>query len=221
MGGRVLVLVAITGVLGVGCATATPRLHADVATLAADPDWIGLADVPLVRQQGTADCGAAVLTMVLRYWGQEATLDAIARVFAAPDGSTAPIRAGDLRNFARASGLHAYLLSAELADLQHQLARRRPVIVGLRRATGGVPTNHYELVVGVNPSKQLVVTMDPAAGLRVVPLTSFLSEWAGSDRLALITIPDARARPAAPRPRSAMPATLDAQRMPGERHPYY
>ena len=151
-----------------------------------------MRDVPLVTQKGKSDCGAAALTMLLRFWGDDATLPTIAG--ALPSDPARPgQRAGDLRDLVRARGLEAFLVTGEIADLEAQLTQGRPVLVGLMKPVG-LPRgkrqrvlSHYEIVVGYHPEKKLVLTLDPAEGLRRNTVAGFAKEWEPSKRLALIT----------------------------------
>jgi hypothetical protein len=88
---------------------------------------------------------------------------------------------------ARRRGLHAFIVRGEVADLEREVAAGRPVVVGLVKPYGKKKVlTHYEVVVGLNRTKKLVVTLDPAAGWRENELASFLREWEPSKRLALV-----------------------------------
>jgi hypothetical protein len=96
------------------------------------------------------------------------------------------IAAGRLRDHARGHGLASYLIAGELADLEHELARGRPVLVGLVKPQRRGALAHYEVVVAVHPERRAVVTLDPAEGLRQNSYDGFVAEWEPAGRLTLI-----------------------------------
>lgn len=181
---------ALTG--GAGCGYRGSAVDASPKAVAAEPGWITVRDVPLVSQAGKSDCGAAAMTMLLKFWGStDATLADTAAALPADAGKEGQ-RAGDLRDLARARGLEAFLVTAELADLEAQLALGRPVLVGLQKPVG-LPIGrrqrvlaHYEIVIGLHPQKRQILTLDPAEGLRRNSIEGFAKEWEPSKRLALI-----------------------------------
>lgn len=173
---------------GSGCAARGSRSF-DSQRLAKESGWIVATDVPLVKQRTETDCGAAALGMVLARWQSESFDPA-----AVPEGR---MKAGDMRDLARAHGLQAFLVSSSIEEIETQLAKDRPLIVGLvkRRLIGGALT-HYEVVVAFHPHRKRVVTLDPAHGWRETTVEKFLVEWELTKRLALITF----LAPSTPRP---------------------
>ena len=151
--------------------------------LAREPGWIAVGGVPLARQESEAGCGAAAIAMVVAYWTGADPEGLVAKLGEVPDRG---LSAGHLRAFARAHHLAAFLVEADLADLQHELARGRPVLVGLaKRQRRGVLT-HYEVVVAVHPRARRVVTLDPGRGWRENSFAGFLAEWRPARGLALV-----------------------------------
>ncbi len=153
--------------------------------LAREPGWLAVRDVPVVRQESEAECGAAAIAMVVTYWTSEPS----ARLL----GQLRPVRkpgleAGRLRDFARRRDLAAYLVSARVADLERELAAGRPVLVGLVKPQLRGALTHYEVVVGFHRQKGLVVTLDPAEGWRQNDLRGFLAEWKPAANLALVVV---------------------------------
>jgi ABC-type bacteriocin/lantibiotic exporter with double-glycine peptidase domain len=189
---RCLALVGCVLVSGcyIGSArTATP------ADLAPQPDdsWNRVDGVPPVRQIAREDCGAAALAMVLGYWGLPATRADISA--AHPPERERGIKAGALRDFARRQGLEAFVIQGELADLDRELARHRPVLVGVMKRTSRRVYPHYEVVIGISRGKQRILTLDPAHGLRVNSRDGFAAEWTAAGRLTLIIFPRVAAPP--------------------------
>jgi ABC-type bacteriocin/lantibiotic exporter with double-glycine peptidase domain len=163
--------------------TATP---ADLAPRH-DDGWNRVEGVPPVRQVAREDCGAAALAMVLGYWGLPVTRDDIKA--ANPPAPERGIKAAALREFARGQGLQAFIIQGELADLDRELARRRPVLVGVMKRTSRRAYPHYEVVVGISRGTQRILTLDPAHGLRVNSREGFAAEWNAAGRLTLIVFP--------------------------------
>jgi ABC-type bacteriocin/lantibiotic exporter with double-glycine peptidase domain len=155
--------------------------------VARDPSWVVVRDVPFVKQEAEADCGAAAIGMVLSYWTSPVVLDALRGEIAPERG----LKAGRLRDFAKAHGLEAFLVKGELDDLEHELTRGRPVLVGLLKRVPGrkEALAHYEVVVGLSREKGAVGTFDPASGFRKSPLKDFLAEWDPAKRLMLVVFP--------------------------------
>ena len=84
--------------------------------------------------------------MVLAHFGFPASL---AEVVA---GSTRDggVRAGDLRDLARAKGLSAFVVAGTFADLFEQLGHGRPVRSASPSRYGGRALAHYEVVVAID-----------------------------------------------------------------------
>jgi ABC-type bacteriocin/lantibiotic exporter with double-glycine peptidase domain len=162
--------------------------------VAADSGWIRVEHLPPVRQAGAKDCGAAVLSSVLHYWerspspaAERSAIDAALR-----QDPKQGLSAGALRNYARAQGFRAFVFQGTLADLNHEVAQGRPVIVGVHKAlSDGKALTHYEVFLGIHPQKQLVLTFDPARGLEENSLAGFLQEWDGSGQVTLVVLPSA------------------------------
>lgn len=178
---------ALLAVAASGCYTGSARGVAGLPDVDRDPGWVLVRGVPFVHQQSEADCGAAALAMALSYWGQPATLATVVEARPPHDGG---IAAGELRDLARARGLQAFLVPGTLVDLDTQLRRARPVVVGLAKPiTGNRALQHYEVVIGLNRAQGRVLTWDPAQGLRENSLEGFAREWIPAHQLALILFP--------------------------------
>lgn len=163
------------------------------AALEADPNWKFVHGVPFVPQRRDTDCGPAALAMVLAHFGVNTSLEEVAALDP-PDA--VGVRAGALRDVARAKGLEAYIVEGTFNDLIDQLDRNRPVLVGLAKPiTGGRALAHYEVVIGIDRRDKKIVTLDPGRGLREDTLEGFGREWVPTGRVTLIVFP--RAAPAA------------------------
>lgn len=184
-----------------GCLLASGCYHGSARTATpadlADPreSWNRVEGVPPVRQVAREDCGAAALAMVLGYWGLPITREAVGAGTANPAAAAHGIRAAALRDFARHQGLQAFLVEGDFAELDRELGRHRPILVGVMKRYGQRIYPHYEVVVGMSRRDQSVLTLDPAHGLRVNSREGFIAEWTAAGRLTLIVFPSPRAAP--------------------------
>ncbi len=152
-------------------------------TLRHDDGWLLLDDVRFVPQESEQDCGAAALSMVLARWGLDVPVATLQEECAVP--GTEGLRAGALRDAARRRGLSAYLIAGGVADIEHELRRGRPVVVGLIKTLGPASASHFEVVVGLRKSEQ-VAALDPARGLVRDALPAFAAEWAATHGATLV-----------------------------------
>lgn len=172
--------------LASGCYLGSAR-STTPAELAGEGGWEVVEAVPDIRQETRQDCGAAALAMVLRHWGRPATGDAI--LATSPHAPERGIKAAALREFARRQGMQAFLIQSQQNDLDREIHRHRPVLVGMMKRYFFRNYPHYEVVVGINRKKQRILTLDPAHGLRVNGQEGFATEWARAGNLALIVFP--------------------------------
>lgn len=183
---RAALWLVLLGASAAGCyaGEARPVSPQRASALAADPAWTFAPDVPFVPQQSDSDCGPAALAMVLAHFGVPASL---AEVVAADPPRDGGVRAGDLRDVARAKGLSAFVVAGTFADLFEQVGRGRPVLVGLAKPMSrGRALAHYEVVVAVDRRDHRLLTLDPARGLSENSLEAFAREWAPTGRVTLI-----------------------------------
>ncbi len=157
-----------------------------------DAGWKRIDKVELVRQRGIKDCGSSALSMVLRYWRPNAergvTREAIEAALREHAGEG--LSARDLRDYARRSGFSAFVIKGSFRDLDHEIGHGRPVVVGvLKQLSSGEALAHYEVFIGYHPQKRLVLTLDPANGLRQNALEAFSSEWQQAGNVTLVVIP--------------------------------
>jgi ATP-binding cassette, subfamily C, bacteriocin exporter len=184
---RAALLIALCAA-GPACYTGSARTVSAgrVAEVARDPSWRLARGVPFVGQRSDSDCGRAALAMVLAHHGMADTpLDA-------GEVAQGNVRAGTLRDVARAHGLQAFVVSGTLADLDTQLGRGRPVLVGLAKPmalSGGRALAHYEVVVGISRQQRKILSLDPAVGVREYSLEGFAREWVPTKQLAIVFLP--------------------------------
>ena len=161
------------------------------ARLQQEPGWVAVRAPALRTQRTENECGLAAAAMLLDYWQRAVTLEQL-RAEAGPLPERG-IKASRLRQLVRARGLMAFLVHGKIADLEHELARGRPIMVGLVKPYGRTGLAHYEIVVAIHRARQIVVTLDPAAGWRQNSFRGFLSEWKPARWLTMVAFP----RPAA------------------------
>ncbi len=174
---------AVLALLAAGCSPFGSSVAFDPEAFDGDPNWHHATKFPPVSQEGPSDCGAAALSAVLTYWNLPASVDDVRRACpSAPDG----IKAGELRAFARGKGLKAFLIEGSRGDLENELSKRRPVLVGLALRRGDSVLTHYEVVVGVHRQDKRIVTFDPARGWRAWAWEDFDLLWSPARRLSLV-----------------------------------
>jgi ABC-type bacteriocin/lantibiotic exporter with double-glycine peptidase domain len=169
-----------------GCASTLPR-NVTGADAARGSGWARVENVAEVRQTSRDGCGAAALAMVLGHWGRLVTQDEIWAASPPPPGQG--MRADALREFARGQGLQAFLVQGEVGDLDREVGRDRPVLVGVIKRQGRRTYPHYEVVVGINRERRRILTLDPARGARETTLDRFTAEWAAAGQLTLVVFP--------------------------------
>lgn len=177
------ILVAAASLLGCASFPGTAR-PADIEDLRREEGWLLLDDVPFVRQATAKGCGAACLAMVLGRFGDGTAVEALEKECTVPGGDG--IRAADLRDAARRRGMSAFLIRGTVADLEHELSRGRPVIVGVLKPNGAGFTSHFEVVVGLHRERGRIATQDPALGLLCDSLEGFEGEWRPANGVTLV-----------------------------------
>lgn len=146
--------------------------------------WVATPAVKLLRQVSRTDCGAAALAMVLSFWSVPTRVVDVSAAY--PRSPGRGLTAAQLRQFALARGLSAYVFRGRLQDIWRELSQGRPVVVGLVKTYLPRTLSHYEVVIGLNREKRKLVTLDPAHGLRENSFRGFLKEWEAAKRLTLM-----------------------------------
>jgi len=182
-----LVALALT-LAAAGCTHyAGPARPIEPSTIVENDGWRRVPQMMLVRQRDASDCGVAAVAMVLARWSRPTGLAEV-RAAAPPVGNG--LRARDLRDLLRARRLRAFVIEGRMADLEHEVAAGRPVIVGtLKRLSDRRARSHFEVVVALHPERKLVVTLDPSLGWRQSSYAGFEAEWALSGHATIVTLP--------------------------------
>lgn len=163
-----------------------------VATLWAAESGAWL-DVPFV-QQPREGCGAASISMVMKYWDQQqhraatqnSDVDRIQRALYTKDAHG--IYASQLTQYFDQQGYSTYVVHGDENLLAHHIEKGRPLIVALKPV--GDPLLHYVVVSGVQPDQQLVLINDPAQRkLTKVDSRNFEQEWKATGNWTLLAVP--------------------------------
>jgi tetratricopeptide (TPR) repeat protein len=154
-----------------------------MAVLAAAP-----LDVPFVAQRKDT-CGAAALAMVLRFWGDDATHDEVARTLLRPE--LHGIAGSKLAEFARGRGLEAVAYRGDMANLREFVGKGRPLVVAWDMGRGRY---HDVVVVGFDDQHDAVIVHNPAEGAsRRVASGAFEKRWQGAGYWTLLVGRDSSA----------------------------
>jgi len=124
----------------------------------------------------------ASVAMVLKYWGFEASPEAIAgRVPLYKEGTTGK----DLLEYVESVGFRGFLLQPELQDLLLHLRKNRPLIVAL---PGRGSLWHAMVLTGYDQSSFWF--NDPASGkVQQRSIESFRREWEKTGRWTFLVTP--------------------------------
>ncbi|HZZ40883.1 MAG TPA: C39 family peptidase [Acidobacteriaceae bacterium] len=152
--------------------------------------WV---DVPFVHQPREG-CGAASLSMLMQYWahqeGQPPSPDSeVGKIqqtlyVAAEHG----IPASSMQSYLQQHGFLAFALNGHWSDLEQQLRKGRPLIVGLRPQ--GERALHYVVIDGIDPGRSLVTMNDPAdRKLLSEERAAFEKDWSATDHWLLLAVP--------------------------------
>lgn len=150
-------------------------------------------DVPFVAQVGNG-CGPACVSMVMKYWaaalhrdaGQNADEAVIRKRLNSANAKG--VAAGEITRYFGSHGFRAYSFEGEWSDLEHHLAKGRPLIVAVEQ---GSDTFHYLLIAGIDSARDVLIVNDPARRkLLELKRSSFEKAWRRCGRWTLLAVPD-------------------------------
>jgi uncharacterized protein YvpB len=154
-------------------------------------------DVPFVRQTKNG-CGAASVSMILRYWRKlgiavEAETADAARIHSRLYSQEARgTRGSDLEEYLRAQDFQTFVFAGKWEDLRQHLAKGRPLVVCLGAADAGGP-RHYVVVTGLDDAGGLLLVNDPQRRkLAKIHREQFEREWAAAGHWTLLALPPNR-----------------------------
>jgi len=161
--------------------------------LATEPGGIWL-DVPFVAQQGNG-CGAACISMVMRYWSRQgglmarSALDAAAIQRALYSKRAKGIPAAAMQKYLEEAGFRTFVFRGEWVDLRTHLSKGRPLIVCIGE-NGRPHPLHYVVVTGLDWQEGLVVVNDPAQRkLLRMDQATFERGWGAMNHWTLLALP--------------------------------
>src|SRR5579863_1938940 len=151
-------------------------------------------DVPFVKQ--TEDgCGSASISMVLQFWSahgapiESARSDAKAIQTKLFTPKAHGIFASDVERYFQDSGFRTFVFAGKWDDLREQLAKGRPLIVGLQ-PSARKSLLHYVVVTGLDWGHPAVFVNDPARGkLLRIERAEFEKSWQPVGNWMLLAIP--------------------------------
>ncbi len=143
---------------------------------------------PPMIQQVNGGCGAASLAMLLGYWDSEGSgLPSGARIYAElSESGIEGVRLARMKQYLADQGFHAFTLRASTEQIEQQLRKRRPVIVGFGH---GAPSDlHFVVVSGFD--RKGFWLHDPARSEpKRLKRKKFQKLWDGGDGWTLIAVP--------------------------------
>jgi hypothetical protein len=182
-GARVLLGLVAGVLLGSGCTRlALDAVRADVA---AGHGHL-ISDVPFIPQEAY-QCGPAALAMVLRYWGTDVDLRALARELELP--SARRVLNLELEFQARRRGFRAVAFAGTLARVREELRRDRPLIVFQDLGAGPVSVPHFAVLLGFDDRAGVVVLHSGTTAYRLHSYAEFLRTWEARGRWTLLVTP--------------------------------
>ena len=153
-----------------------------------------LLNVPFVRQREKKGCGAAALSMLMRYWEKQqkqsvpvrSRQDSIERALDPYDRGIANTA---MAAYLRDSGFRVFTFAGRWNDLRENLSKGRPLIVGLGPAGRKGPL-HYVVVAGIDWRRNFVFVNDPAQRkLFRMNKGQFIAEWRVTGQWTLLAVP--------------------------------
>lgn len=184
---RAVVLCALVALGGGACAHYTGPSRSITRQETEQPGWLRAPSIVEQRQRSTEDCGAAAAAVVAARWQGAAVAPVVMASTPVPKRG---LRAVQIRDLLRGRGLRSFVIAGTFADLEHELAAGRPVIVGtVKPMSNGKALRHYEVVVALLPAERRVVTFDPSNGWRQQSYAELDREWKPSARTAIVSLP--------------------------------
>ena len=150
-------------------------------------------DIPFVAQVENG-CGPASISMVMKYWAAArrrppdpaAEEETIRQSLIA--GNSRGAFAGDVARYFEGHGFHSYTFDGAWTDLEHHLARGRPLIVALAERSD---TFHLLVVAGIDSSRGILLVNDPARRkLQKLKRAEFEKAWSRCGNWTLLALPN-------------------------------
>jgi tetratricopeptide (TPR) repeat protein len=168
-----------------GCATSpqTGLLLDDPPDI---PARVELTDVPYFQQQEYY-CGPAALASVISYRGTAVEPDQIARLIYVP-GLKGSLQI-EVVSATRQFGLLPVQLDGRLESLLREIAAGNPIFVLQNLGLDSIPVWHYEVVVGYDFSRRILILYSGAKRPVERSFALFEKTWQRADHWALAVVP--------------------------------
>ena len=141
-------------------------------------------EVPYVPQQKDT-CGAAALSMVLRYWGSAVSHAEVKDALLQKE--LRGIAGSALAAFAAERGFTAVAHAGDIDHLRDHVGKGRPLIVAWAMGRGRY---HDVVVIGFDDERRRILVHDPARGAaRAVDRDTFARRWSGAGYWTLLVAP--------------------------------
>ncbi|MBI3606785.1 MAG: C39 family peptidase [Nitrospirae bacterium] len=141
-----------------------------------------IAGVPFVPGDPGA-CGPAALSSVLAYWGDQVSVEEIARALAVPSlNGVLPL---DLARFAADRAPHLTTTIGSIDWLRDELRRDHPVLVFLDLGIGPWRRGHFVVVIGYRDASREVLMYSGRNPDAVMSYTGFVRAWTRGGSWAL------------------------------------
>ena len=119
---------------------------------------------PHIQQQSSSDCGAACLAMISRYWGKRVSINYLRELIGIGRSGSS------LKSLAKAAESLGYNARPVRASLNRIIEQKNPWIAHWQG-------DHYVVVYRAKGDRLLIA--DPAAGIRQVDRSEFITGWTG------------------------------------------
>jgi ABC-type bacteriocin/lantibiotic exporter with double-glycine peptidase domain len=152
-------------------------------------------DVPFVKQKGNG-CGAACISMVMRYWAlstpdlskETKDPDLILQALYSPKANG--IYSSAMESYFKQHGFRTFTITGDLNELSRQLRSGRPLIVCLSE-NGKTDSLHYVVVVGMDWNANVVMLNDPAQKKMLkMDRAAFEKSWGAMKSWTLLAVPE-------------------------------
>lgn len=149
-----------------------------------------ISSVPFFYQEDR-HCGPAALASVLRYYGDLASQEVIAKELFSPELKGSLI--SDLENFARRRGFYTHIYMGSLSDLKLHIERNEPIIILIDNGFAAYQRPHYLVAVGYSEERRLIIVHTGTEADALWSYERLESAWTRMNHLSLAILPFSKA----------------------------
>jgi hypothetical protein len=149
-----------------------------------------ILDLPFEFQKTPNLCGFASVEMLTRYYSvplNDAERQSLSDEAAKNQGISGSVLKTVLEGAGYFVAVFSGTIDREPTGIYRHLDCHRPLIIMLGSVDG--KSDHYVLLTGYDPERNLVALSDPARGQFAVPLENFKKSWIQANRFTLLAIP--------------------------------